>query len=105
MRHYVVVFLESSLFPGTWVTDHFVRKEDREDVPMLPDTLTLAELNHKELVSFLNKWQNEEDPSPSWTLEECILGSVAVLTVLTFEAKEKQAKRIAEYRLRGVLSR
>ena len=106
MRHYVVVFLESRLFPGTWVTDHFVREEEREDIPELP-VLTAAPglppASHQEAIGRLKEWQNEErSPDPSWTLEECLLGRVARLTALWYSDK-KDLTRAVHYRLVGKL--
>lgn len=101
MRHYVVVFLESSLFPGTWVTDHFVRNEEREDIPELPETLHTW--THPEAMLLLKDWQNEErPPDPSWTLEECLLGRVARLTALWYSDK-KDLEQAVHYRLVGKL--
>lgn len=102
MRHYVVVFLESSMFPGTWITDHFVREEEREEIPAIPETL--PSVKHPLALKLLKDWQNMKAPEPSWTLEECILGRVAVLTVLTYGSKDETPRRIAEYKLHGILS-
>ncbi len=97
MRHYVVIFLESQLFPGTWVTDHFVRREEREDVPPIPETLVTSK--HALALKLLNAWQNEHAPNPAWTLEECLLGGVADLTVMWYGDKETVAKRVVRYRM------
>ncbi len=97
MRHYVVVFLESQLFPGTWVTDHFIRREEREDIADLPDTL--LSVKHPLALKLLADWQNEEAPSPSWTLEECFLGEVGRFTVLWYGRKDTTLSRIFTYRV------
>ncbi len=97
MRHYVVVFLESRLFPGTWVTDHFVRREEREDVPHLPETLVSSK--HPLALKLLRAWQNEPPPEPSWTLEECLIGGVACFTAIWYGGKEALAKRIVRYHI------
>jgi hypothetical protein len=95
MRHYVVVFLESRLFPGTWVTDHFVRSEEREDVPELPETL--FGVKHRLAVKLLTDWQNEAAPNPAWTLEECLLGRVALLTVIWYGDQESIHTKAVRY--------
>ncbi len=96
MRHYVVVFLESALFPGIWVTDHFVREAEREDIPDLPKFLGTG---HAETIATLKDWQNVNPPIPSWTLEECLLGRVARFTALWFNS-QKVPRRIVQYQLR-----
>ncbi len=100
MRHYVVVFLESRLFPGTWVTDHFVRKEEREDVADLPP---LSSSTHIQALRLLKEWQNEAAPNPAWTLEECLLGGMACLTVLWYGNQETTPKRMIVYHLEPFL--
>ena len=103
MRHYVVVFLESRLFPGTWVTDHFVRELAREIVPELP--AKLDKQTHAEAVKQLEKWENVKRPGKfNWTLEEFLLGRVAMLTALWYGATEKGPNRIVQYALEPVSS-
>lgn len=97
MRHYVVVFLESSMFPGTWVTDHFVRREEREEVPPIPDTL--PSVKHQLALKLLGNWQNEKAPDPAWTLEELLLGGVVDLTAIWYGDKASVAKRMVRYRM------
>ncbi len=94
MRHYVVVFLESRLFPGTWIADHFVRGTVREDVPQLPDGL--KELSHSDAMKNLTEWQNLPKPDPVWTLDECFLGWVAMFTAIWYSEKG-QFVRLVEY--------
>lgn len=100
MRHYVVLFLESRMVPGTWLTDHFVREAEREEIPALPETL--ASVKHPLALKLLKDWQNMELRKPSWTLEECILGRVAVLTVLSYD-EDGAPQRLVEYTLSPAL--
>ena len=103
MRHYVVVLLESRLFPGTWVTDHFVRELAREIVPELP--AKLDKQTHAEAVKQLEKWENVKRPGKfNWTLEEILLGRVAVLTALWYEATEKSPPRKVQYSMQTVFN-
>ncbi len=97
MKHYVLLLKESEVSIGTYISVHFYKDAEFEDMPILPP-YTVNETEFSWLTSELEKqeWKKTIDPGPltnfPFSIQEFVLNDFRALTVFYFNGTGRLIK-------------